>query len=122
MDQVALDRQSNPPHCPDPDRPRECLGLTMGSAGRARDESPMTQPKARVAANSPDVVNPNKIRDVSPAAKSTHHPAASEADPTLTAKLMIADCKKKYASVQDYTCTFFKRERIDGKTVRSQTS
>ncbi len=38
-----------------------------------------------------------------------------EADPIARARQVIADCKTKYQSVQDYTCTFFKRERIDGK-------
>jgi hypothetical protein len=28
---------------------------------------------------------------------------------------MIAECRAAYAQVHDYTCTFFKRERIDGR-------
>jgi outer membrane lipoprotein-sorting protein len=38
-----------------------------------------------------------------------------EADPIARARKVVADCKVKYQSVEDYTCTFFKRERIDGK-------
>jgi outer membrane lipoprotein-sorting protein len=38
-----------------------------------------------------------------------------EADSIARARQVISDCKTKYQSVQDYTCTFFKRERIDGK-------
>jgi len=38
-----------------------------------------------------------------------------DADPILRARRIIADCKTKYESVQDYTCTFFKQERVDGQ-------
>ena len=38
-----------------------------------------------------------------------------EADPIARARQVIAECKAKYLKVQDYTCTFYKRERIDGK-------
>jgi hypothetical protein len=37
------------------------------------------------------------------------------ADPIVLAKKTIADCRVRYGQVRDYTCTFFKRERIDGK-------
>jgi outer membrane lipoprotein-sorting protein len=36
-------------------------------------------------------------------------------DPIVRARQVVADCKAKYLTVQDYTCVFFKRERIDGK-------
>ena len=31
------------------------------------------------------------------------------------AKQMMTDCRSKYDTVHDYTCTFYKRERFDGK-------
>ena len=37
------------------------------------------------------------------------------ADPIAQAKQAIADCRDRYAQVRDYTCTFVKRERIDGR-------
>ncbi len=36
-------------------------------------------------------------------------------DPIVRAKALIGSCRRTYAKVDDYTCTFFKRERIDGK-------
>ena len=36
-------------------------------------------------------------------------------DPVAEAKRAIAACKAKFARVRDYTCTFHKREQIDGK-------
>lgn len=43
----------------------------------------------------------------------------TETDPVAAsiaqAKRMIADCKARYLKVNDYSCDFYKRERIDGK-------
>jgi hypothetical protein len=36
-------------------------------------------------------------------------------DPVALAKKAIADCQARYAKVRDYTCTFQKRERVDGR-------
>src|SRR5262249_36985116 len=36
-------------------------------------------------------------------------------DPVAAAKQAIADCQARFARVNDYTCTFLKRERIDGR-------
>jgi hypothetical protein len=36
-------------------------------------------------------------------------------DPIVRAKRMIAEARQRYAQVRDYTCTFFKRERIEGR-------
>lgn len=36
-------------------------------------------------------------------------------DPITQAKRMIAESRQRYAKLHDYTCTFFKRERIDGR-------
>ena len=41
-------------------------------------------------------------------------------EPTAKAKRMIAECKAKLAKVQDYTCTFHKRERINGHLTSAQ--
>lgn len=41
-------------------------------------------------------------------------PSAAE-EPATLAKRAIAECRANYQRVQDYTCTFLKRERIDGR-------
>ncbi len=56
----------------------------------------------------------------SPPAEATPSEAAAaevtpEIDPIVRAKQMIAECKAKFATVRDYTCSFHKRERIQGK-------
>lgn len=39
-------------------------------------------------------------------------------DPILRAKQAIAECQARYNKLQDYTCTFHKRERIDGEVTQ----
>jgi hypothetical protein len=39
----------------------------------------------------------------------------AEVHPIEQARQLVAECKSKFAKVGDYTCTFYKRERIDGK-------
>jgi hypothetical protein len=72
-------------------------------------------PKARVATAPHETRGDRRALDpptaARPAAPSSGH---VEADPIARARQVIADCKAKYLTVQDYTCTFFKRERIDG--------
>ncbi len=41
----------------------------------------------------------------------------SPESPTQRAIRTIAECQERYDSVSDYTCTFFKRERISGKLI-----
>src|SRR5262249_9383977 len=41
--------------------------------------------------------------------------AARPSDPITRAKRAVADCQDRYRYVHDYTCTFIKRERIDGR-------
>ena len=74
-------------------------------------------PKAKVASA------PHRFRreqnaalDASAAARKRPSSAGHlETDPIARARQVIADCKTRYLTVHDYTCTFFKRERIDGK-------
>jgi Protein of unknown function (DUF1571) len=42
-------------------------------------------------------------------------PAAAETDPIRRAQRAIAECQERYRHIYDYTCTFMKRERIDGR-------
>ena len=49
-------------------------------------------------------------------AASLSTPAAEASDdPIILAKQAIADCQAHFNKLQDYTCTFHKRERIDGQ-------
>lgn len=40
---------------------------------------------------------------------------AATSDPIAEAKRLIGSCRERYEGLKDYTCTFFKRERIDGR-------
>ncbi len=64
------------------------------------------KPKAQVAAKEHGAPGGDRIRPGSP---------LPDSDPVARARKAIADSRVRYRSVQDYTCTFFKRERIDGK-------
>jgi hypothetical protein len=65
---------------------------------------------------------PSPREDVPRVASRSGAPSAASAVPSLTssetvemAKRAIAECRAKFAPVRDYTCTFAKRERIDGR-------
>jgi hypothetical protein len=62
-----------------------------------------------------------------PAAEEVAAPV--EADPIASAKAAVAACKARFETVRDYTCTFIKRERINGRlsayevmTMKARTS
>jgi outer membrane lipoprotein-sorting protein len=79
-------------------------------------ESPQDTSKAQIASAPNDSSKASqRVLDASTARPAVPAPAHVEADPIARAKAAIASCKAKYQTVQDYTCTFFKRERIDGK-------
>lgn len=50
-----------------------------------------------------------------PAEESSKSAASAEEDPIASAKALLASCKVRFESIRDYTCTFIKRERIDGR-------
>jgi hypothetical protein len=81
--------------------------------------SPM--PEARPASSRPDsqAVVP-RVASVTnrPMATSSAPPAGrgtSGAESIARARKAIADCQERYRQVHDYTCTFVKRERIEGR-------
>src|SRR5205085_1702738 len=41
--------------------------------------------------------------------------AATAVDAIARAQKAVADCQETYRHVRDYTCTFVKRERVDGR-------
>src|SRR5258708_3907396 len=124
-------------HVPDPSRVRRLdgsrstgaraivviLGLALGlggsDAGVFADDKPGSTPsptasekdnKAKAQVASAPGANPEAHRAVD-----VNHAGAVESDPIARARQMIADCRARYQSVNDYTCTFFKRERVDGR-------
>jgi hypothetical protein len=46
--------------------------------------------------------------------KSTQAAETAEETPIARALRVITDCQRRFLEVNDYTCTFYKRERIDG--------
>ena len=44
-------------------------------------------------------------------------PVRLDIDPIAAAKQAILDCRARFAGVHDYTCTFHKHERVEGKLV-----
>ena len=84
------------------------------STGEDRPGDPAT-PKARVATG-PSPKETTNAAGKAPAPVPALAPAAVvEVDPIIRARLLIAESRVKYQAVQDYSCTFFKRERMDGK-------
>ena len=90
------------------------LGLLGGISPAVAQDTP----RAKVAVAPAESNNGVKVLDTTAAGRAPVAPSvglAVEADPIARARRVIADCKAKYDSVQDYTCTFFKQERVDGK-------
>jgi hypothetical protein len=84
------------------------LALTPAAAdrggARAAEDTP-PRVASRSAAPARDLTASGPVRVVDP----------SLGDPILAAKRAILDCQARFARVEDYTCTFVKRERVGGK-------
>ncbi len=115
-----------------PDRPRTAegwarwsipgLALALGlapagfvPAGEPPAPGDGRPPRALVASAPAEADGIRHILDASPARGQAAHPATTDSDSIARARRMIAECRARYRSVSDYTCTFFKRERLDGK-------
>lgn len=76
---------------------------------------------ATAPAPAASLIHPTQPRPVptptleSPRASQPEPAAVAEPSPIVLAKRAIADCRVRFQQVQDYTCTFLKRERIDGR-------
>lgn len=77
--------------------------------GTPAAEAAVGRREAEDGGAAPRVASRSKPADPKPA------PAPVADDPIARAKQAIADCRAKYAGVRDYTCTFVKRERLDGR-------
>ena len=67
------------------------------------------EPRAKVASTPAESVGARRPLDPASSAR------GGESDPASRARALLADCKARFAPIQDYTCTFYKRERMDGK-------
>lgn len=64
----------------------------------------------------PLVQPPPRVRQALDAGGDASHAApSSAAAPILAARGLVADCQKRFEAVEDYTCTFYKRELVKGK-------
>ena len=96
-------RKRRASHRPRPDWPRP------DRSRLARALPPSTQAQIAAASAAASVALP--------VAKPKAEPVAP--DSISEAKQMIAECKRQYQALSDYTCTFFKRERLsDGRMTR----
>jgi Protein of unknown function (DUF1571) len=87
------------------------LNTPAGSAAPARDAK--TRTRVVLARDASSVARPTV-----PAASKTSatgSEALQDESPIARAQRVIADCQSRYEAVNDYTCTFYKRERIDGQ-------
>lgn len=99
----VLDRVVAPAGVPDSGTPGAQAAPATSAAERP------TAPKLASTAIRPVALSPARV--ATPAS-----PAATLADdPIANAKQAIAACQARFAQVRDYTCTFHKRERIDGR-------
>ena len=85
------------------------LGAAAPLAIAGDDAPPHDLPRAKVATATHDSSAAHYA--VTPAATA---PSAADVDAVRRAKQMMADCRAKFDTVHDYTCTFYKRERLDG--------
>jgi hypothetical protein len=94
--------------------------LTEGPAQAARlpqaaDEAPRVASTAGNALKQPEAMR-TPARDSLAGTAEAPAPAQPAAEhPVVLAKKAILACQERYRSVQDYTCTFVKRERIGGR-------
>jgi hypothetical protein len=98
-----------------PDQPPgdAVVGADDGPASVRRDVDPGADP-TRLASSRPL----DRVPDAGGRPPAPEAPGSSvevEADPIASAKAAVAACKARFETVRDYTCTFIKRERIDGR-------
>ena len=94
------------------------LGLTtvFGSLVVAGDDTPARkEARAEVAAAPTDSTRAGTRADVVKPGRPADVATSAEMTPILQARQIIGECQTSYDKIKDYTCTFYKRERIDGK-------
>ncbi|WP_435007480.1 DUF1571 domain-containing protein [Tundrisphaera lichenicola] len=95
------------------------FGLILLLGGSTRETTAQEQPSPsnekreepsspRIAATPPENSAARGVLDVD-------HSQTASLDPFARARRMIGDCANRYRLVEDYSCTFYKRERVDGQ-------
>jgi hypothetical protein len=92
------------------------LSLVAARAVSSGAQEPAGKPATEAAATAKaEVATASRETTTSRATANTHRPAVHVEEPTAKARGIIAGCQARFLKVNDYTCTFYKRERIDGK-------
>ncbi len=81
---------------------------------RAQEVRPAPAPASASPAPEPSGV-PRVASALGHGATPAPTPGAAAADPITLARRAVADCQARFRQVHDYTCTFHKRERINGR-------
>ncbi len=119
---ARIEQDSTTPYHPGgglPRRPAVLLLVFLVTPVFANEPSPLTAAAAgrsKGAAShvgAPDRNSTNTLAFKTPAIRA--RASKDEMSPTERAIRIIADCQARYNEVNDYTCTFYKRERIDGR-------
>jgi hypothetical protein len=105
-----------------PDEPASSSPKSEGPAGAARtpvgQERKRSNPQASPVQNRLALAgNDSKAELPKPREAAVPIPSTqpTEGSPIARALEMIAECQARYRAVTDYTCTFYKRERVDGR-------
>jgi hypothetical protein len=109
---------------PLPNRPtvdREVL--RAGSPDGKTSETSEARPGSSDTRDTPRIASVASRPSTAVVSSADRHPGASvgldapgsDSDPIVLAKKAIRECQERYRQIQDYTCTFVKVERIDGR-------
>jgi len=99
-----------------PEEPaREGPKAAPAPALTAPEETPQVASNTGAAPKPPDTTRAPSRPSVASASDPTPTPHPAPEHPVVQAKKAILACQERYRSVRDYTCTFVKRERIDGR-------
>jgi hypothetical protein len=117
---LAVDRAVVPARIPRPDDPARPAATEAPAAPAAQPSGGQVTRIANAAtdASTATDLSPAHVRPGGAAAAAAADRAIE--DPTVRAQRMVASCRESYRSVTDYTCTFYKRERIGGYLLAPQ--
>lgn len=93
-------------------------GDAKGPAAKAAEKAEPNRPRLALAEGSPADRSPIDPGALAPAADAAR-PVLGDRSGIARALKLVGDCRKKYEGVSDYTCTFYKRERIGGRLTKT---
>ena len=104
---------SNIPKQPCDPLPSSIQSFASGLSFASKPETAPQVPGPVTATATPDIEPDPLTASATPVAA----PEAETSGPIEEARKLIADCRETFKSVNDYTCTFTKRERMDDGTL-----